>query len=256
MANLKSWCKSIDTLVGGHRMHHLHVATEEDMQAGIRDLAKAVPSHYASPERIAGILDRLGKPLAASYLRQKLPTTKTNRSGDLGEIIASSYVDEYTTFTVAVNKLRWKDHREVAMRGDDIIGLEPDFVARKLRFLKGEVKSAASVTSKRLQDARNALEKSDGLPSPHALSFIADRLCEEGKVDLAALVDQVNLSVGIRPGEMDHMIFIFSGNDPTGLLTKALQSYGGAISQRGVGLSVKSHQQFIKAVFEKVGADG
>lgn len=169
MANLKSWCKSTKTIVDGHGLHHLRVGTEEDMQAGILDLAREVPSHYASQQRIAGILDRLGKPLAASYLRQKLPTTKTNRSGDLGEIIASSYVNEYTAFTVAVNKLRWKDHREVAMRGDDIIGMAPDFVAQKLRFLKGEVKSAASLTSQRLRDARNALEKSDGLPSPHAL---------------------------------------------------------------------------------------
>ena len=84
----------------------------------------------------------LGNPKPRSIDRAKLPTGPKSRSGDVGEILASSFVDEFTGYTVGVLKLRWKDHREMAMRGDDIIGVAPTRLG--LRFLKGEVKSRAT----------------------------------------------------------------------------------------------------------------
>jgi hypothetical protein len=62
--------------------------------------------------------------------------------GDLGEILASELVEEETGFRVPVRRMRYKDGREVAMRGDDFIGVGFD-LEDKLWQLKDESKSHA-----------------------------------------------------------------------------------------------------------------
>jgi hypothetical protein len=86
--------------------------------------AAAVPDHCASVEHIARILERFGKTVAAAHIHEKLPDTKPIRSGDLGEILATEYNAEQTSYRVPIKRLRWKDHRNMAMRGDDVISIE------------------------------------------------------------------------------------------------------------------------------------
>jgi hypothetical protein len=228
-------------------------ADGKNILTAIHDLAGTIPSFYASSKRIASVLKRLGKSAAAKYIENKLPTSARGRSGDLAEILAARYVEESTDFSTSISKLRWKDHREMAMRGDDLIGLEPVKGAEKIRFLKGEVKSRATLTASAVNDARDTLNASRQRPSPHALEFIADRLHEEGEDALADLVDDALLVDGIALKQVSHLIFTFSGNDPSAILTGNLTNYTGRVPQSAVGLHVDQHQEFIARVFKKVG---
>jgi len=106
-------------------------------------------------------------------VRQKLPESKAIRSGDLGEILATEYIAESTPYEVPIKGLRWKDHRNMAMRGDDVIGIEQNPENGRLKFLKSEAKSRAALAAGVVVDARTALEKDGGLPSPHALAFVS-----------------------------------------------------------------------------------
>ena len=90
----------------------------------ISELVDLLPNYYISPESIADILSRLGKNAAAQKLRDKIPDVKNIRSGDVGEVITTDYIEECTDFIVPIRKLRWRDHRNMAMRGDDVIGIQ------------------------------------------------------------------------------------------------------------------------------------
>ena len=217
----------------------------------VTSVAAVVPDHYAAPDRVADILHRLGKPAVAEYVRTKLPEGARSRSGDLGEILATSFVTDFTSYKVGVFKLRWADHREMAMRGDDILGIRLDPTVT-VKFLKGEVKSRAALGKKTIDEARAALSASHGRPTPHALAFVADRLFETGDKALAAIVDQYQLSARIKLDQLSHLLFMFTGNNPSTLLTTNLTAYAGKIPQVAVGLRVSTHQAFIKQVFEKV----
>ena len=49
------------------------------------------------------------------------------RSGDLGEIYATEWIDSSERrLRAPIKRLRWKDHRNMAMRGDDVIGILQD----------------------------------------------------------------------------------------------------------------------------------
>ena len=123
MIPFDGWCGRKDQKVNGHELHDL-TGLNNKLALARDELAVVVPTHYAAEERIARVMSRLGKQRAAAYIRQKLPTSKSMRSGDLGEILGSEYIEDSTGCEVAVHRLRWKDHRNMAMRGDDIIAIK------------------------------------------------------------------------------------------------------------------------------------
>ncbi len=254
MAQFANWCTHCDTPVGAHYMRVL-TGDASRLHFGIGATAAIVPSHYASEEHVARVLRLLGKPGAAALIEEKLPTTKAIRSGDLGEIFATEWIATHTGYQVPVKRLRWKDHRNMAMRGEDVIGIALDPSTSQISFLKTEAKSRANLTAGVITEARAGLDKENGLPSAHALSFISARLVELGNLPLADAIDNATLNVGIQPGSVRHLLFTFSGNTPDGLLSAALQTYSGAYAQWSVGLRVDGHTAFVGAVFDKVIAD-
>jgi hypothetical protein len=252
VAQFNDWCISADEPVGNH---HRRVITGQaaHLAAGIQATAAIVPAHYASEEQLARAFVRLGKPAAAALIESKLPTTKQIRSGDLGEIYATEWIDTHSGgYRAPIKRLRWKDHRNMAMRGDDVIGILQDPQTHRLQFLKTEAKSRTALTTQALTEARAGLDKDGGLPSAHALHFISARLLELGNLPLADAIDDALLKHGIPPQSVRHLLFTFSGNAPDALLTAALQAYPGPINQWGIGLRVEGHGAFIGAVYDRV----
>ncbi len=252
MTQFHGWCQAADYQVG---QAHIRVLScvPANSQVGLEATALIVPSHYAAEEHVARVLKNLGKPQAADLIKGKLPTTKSIRSGDLGEIYATQWVAEQSGgYQVPIKRLRWKDHRNMAMRGDDVIGIAQTQGSPVLRFLKVEAKSRATLAAGVLNDARTALDKDGGLPSPHALTFISARLVELGNTDLADAIDATQLKTGVQPQTVTHLTFTFSGNGPAALLQKALQAYAGPFAQWAIGLRVDGHGAFVAAVYDRV----
>ncbi|KAF1037016.1 MAG: hypothetical protein GAK33_03500 [Burkholderia lata] len=255
MPQFNDWCLSVDGMVGNH-FCRVMTGQAGNLAIGIQATAAIVPGHYASEEQVARALARLGKPAAAALIHGKLPTTKTIRSGDLGEIYATEWIAAQSGgFRAPIKRLRWKDHRNMAMRGDDVIGILQDANTQRLHFLKTEAKSRVTLTAKVLTEARAGLDKDGGKPSPHALSFISARLVELNNLPLADAIEDALLKHGIPSQNVRHLLFTFSGNAPDALLTAALQAYPGPITQWGVGLRVEGHADFIGAVYDRVIAD-
>lgn len=103
-----------------------------------------------------------------------------------------------------------------------------------------------------ITDARNNLNKEQGLPTPHALAFIATRLLETGQTDLGRAILKASLSQGILPGHVRHLIFLLSGNASDVLLTTSINAYQGNIQQFGVTVMIARHGEFIEEIFDTV----
>ena len=252
MIQFNTWCNEVNLIVGPHSLNVI-TAAPANLATGIQATAAIVPNHYAAEEHISRALARLGKSEAAALIQGKLPTTKQIRSGDLGEIYATEWIDANSGgYRAPIKRLRWKDHRNMAMRGDDVIGLFMDPQTQNLHFLKTESKSRAVLSAQVLTEARTGLDKDGGLPSAHALSFISARLLELGEVPLADAIDDALLKHGIAVQSVRHLLFTFSGNAPDALLTASLQAYPGTITQWGIGLHVDGHAAFVGAIYDRV----
>src|SRR5262245_30730017 len=76
--------------------------------AGLKAVRKLLAEHFVGE---ATILQAGGYTKAAAVIANSLPTDKRTRSGDLGELLATEYVDAQTTFVIPIRKLRWKSDR-------------------------------------------------------------------------------------------------------------------------------------------------
>lgn len=224
----------------------------EEFQNLIEELIVILPDYYIDPLSIANTLERLGKPAAAAKLRTKLPEVAKIRSGDIGEVLTAEYISEETVFSIPIKKLRWKDHRNMAMRGDDVIGVLVDQVNQTIKFLKAEAKSNQSLSRSVLTKARDELDLDEGLPAPHALEFVAERLRETGSQELADLIEKAQLVDGIGVSQVEHLLFTFTASNPEALQKEAFDGYGGNIKQSSVGFQVSNHQELIGSVYQGV----
>jgi hypothetical protein len=147
--------------------------------------------------------------------------------------------------------LRWRDHRELALRGDDMFGVRID-ESRRVYFLKGEAKSRQRISADVVQEASDALQANDGRPGPHTVNFVVKRLAELGQDDLYNALEDYLARRTIPRKRVSHLMFVLAGNDPKQYLTAYLNAYSGAVPQIVVGLRVKDHGAFVKTVFDGV----
>jgi hypothetical protein len=246
------WCAKKES--EDQRKHLWTLVEKGGGRDAIRDrLAETMRSHYERLDRIADDIARLGYEGAAELLRTVMPRNAKARSGELGEILATELVEEETGFRVPVRRLRYKDGREMALRGDDFIGAayDPD---DKLWLLKGEAKSNKTLGKTTITNARKALCRHDGRCTPESLLFVANRLLESDDEDDIALGRTIRDGIGdktIRASRVDHMLFTMSGNAPPAALKADLDEASADRTHYVVNLQVEDHQEFIAEMFEK-----
>jgi hypothetical protein len=255
LAQFAKWCDTTTEELNGHEINIL-VGDPEKTATAVNILADTIPGYYAAPKRVADLLRKHGREGVAKYIEEKLPTTKAIRSGDLGEILGIAYLGEFTAFKYSIKRLRWKDHRNMAMRGEDVLAFSIEKNKGQFQVLKGEVKSRLALSASVVGIARKALCGNSGRPSAHAMSFLADRFFEQGDNELSDMLDNAQLNTRVGKSKITHLMFTFSGNDPTTVLRKNLLKYNNDIHQIYVGIQVVEHQEFIKSVFETVAANG
>lgn len=250
------WCKieRPKPVVKGHRLRFL-TNKPKRFKTAVKAVSGIIPENYVDKDYLADIFSRLGKKAAAAKLREKLPDSQRSRSGDIGEILAAAYINEVTGFRVPTGRLWWKDHQNMSVRGEDVIAIRVTDSGR-LRFLKGEAKSRERMSAGVISGAGEVLLANDELPTPHALGLVAKRLHDSGETDLTHGIEKASLLNQIRVSQVSHLLFSFSGNDARALLKKHVEEFSGKARQLAVGLRVSWHQEFIKAVYEKVLSDG
>jgi Cap4 SAVED domain len=253
MALFDKWCEFHSKEKGRKRLWKL-TEKAKGREAIKSRLFRTVRSHYDSLEIIASEVKKLGYKTAARILRQRLPKTKKARSGDLGEILASELVEEKLGFDVPVRRLRYKDGREMALRGDDFIGVKYS-EDTGLRLLKGESKSRRTLAETTITQARKTLNRDNGRCTPASLLFVADRLLErEGHED--ALGRALRKEVGtkaLRPSRIDHVLFTISGNAPPSALQADLDAADEGRNHTVINIRIEDHQEFIADIYEGAG---
>lgn len=251
MALYERWCDS--TKERDKRKHYWTYVEKDGGRDEIsNDLVHKVRSHYDRLERIAEDVERLGFKVASEILSAAMPQTPKGRSGDLGEILATELVEEEIGLRVPVRRLRYKDGRNMAMRGDDFIGAGYDAAGEKLWLLKGEAKSNKAFGRNTVTSARKVLNRDSGRCTPDSLLFVANRLLESDTPSDNELGRSLRDEVGLKllsADRIDHMLFTVSGNGPHASLKEDLAAAGVNRDHYVVNVHVKDHQAFISTIF-------
>ncbi len=218
-----------------------------DDGTGIDAVVTILPSTYAEKENLRRIAERHGKGGVATLLGNKVPQTQRGRSGDMGEILGTAYVQSTMGYETGPSRLIERDHQEWAMRGDDILGARLD--GQKLELVKVEAKSRKRANTSAITEAREGLRRNNDLASAHSLTQFAERLLTTNET-LSEAVNDVLQKDGLRPDQLAHVMFIFAGNHPASDIRDDLETYKGRVTQTTVTVHVKAHQDFIRKSYE------
>ena len=252
MADLYAgWCRARRHVDGNKTLWRL---TERDRGRAfaLGELPGRVLDHYVADDVIAEFLEALEFSEVAKCIRELLPTTAIGRSGDLGEILVAEFVEEELGFEVPVRKLRGKDHREMAMRGEDVIGAARDD-ENGLKLLKGEAKSAQGLSRGTVEDARARLEDDHGRPSAHSLIFVGRQLIgseNPGRKELGRDILSEASSRAIPKGRLAHLLFTLSGNKAKNAIQDDFDAADGTREQHSTNLRIPDHGEFVEAVYD------
>ena len=195
------------------------------------------------------VAERFGKEGVAKFLRNKLPTKSSARSGDMGEILATAYLHQECGYVVGPSRLIQRDHQEWAMRGDDVLGAK--LGSRAATHHQGRGKGRATWETAPSKTLAREAARNDELPSPHSLTQFAERLLPTADSQIGEAVLAMQLSDGVRPDRVGHLMFLFTGSNPSEFVSADLKTYSGSVSQLTVTLRVKGHQKFIKDACER-----
>lgn len=228
----------------------LYKERKRGRSAGMKELSTLLVDHFVGEQTV---LKMGGYTKAAKTILNSLPTTKRTQSGDLGELIATEYVDAQTSFRVPIRKLRWKSDRKMPMHGNDVIALEKGKGGR-VRVLKGESKSAGVVSEATVTNAAEGLDRDEGRPNPSTLAFIAKRLYEADGDTEAKVFEDLQAKGAIAAKNVQHLIFILAGKDPSDLLAAAPKPTKAGIKRMAATVVIPDHGDFIEAVFATHGA--
>lgn len=209
-------------------------------------LQETVKDHLAD----LGVISRIkGYKKSLAFIRAKMPRPSRVRSGDCAEILATEYIEQCTDYRVPIQRLRWKDDRDTAMRGDDVIAIRKAHT--RWHVLKAESKSRATLTPSVVREAIAGLSRNAGRPNPSSLAFIASRLRELRRNEEAdVFIDLQERSP--RRGEVEHLVFTLSGNNPTTQLQQNLADDAAACRRLLVGCVIKDHAAFIEGLFDGI----
>jgi len=95
------------------------------------------------------------------------------------------------------------------MHGNDVIAIEQK--GGSVRILKGESKSAGTVSEATMKGAAEGLDRDDGRPNPSTLAFIAKRLYEAGRDVEGKVFEDLQANGAIAAKDVQHLIFTFAG---------------------------------------------
>lgn len=232
-------------------VHKIGTLESHDDATGVANATAMLANAYADTSALALVAERHGKSGVAAFLRNRLPTKKSARSGDMGEILATVYLDEDCGYVVGPSRLIDRDHQEWAMRGDDVLAARIEGES-DLYLVKAEAKSRVTLGEATVKAAREGLARNEEMPSPHSLSQFGTRLLFTSDHAIGEAVIDLQVTGGVRPHQVGHLMFLFTGVDPSAHVSADLKAYSGSVKQLIVTVRVRDHQKFIQDAYDGV----
>ena len=130
------------------------------------------------------------------------PNTDKTKKGNIGEVILTEYLSKSSGISVLIYKLHYNPNVDQSMKGDDVL------LTDTKRIIVGESKFRSIANKKAVDDAAKTMDTSLALPL--SLGFVADRLFDQGLVELAEKIQEMQLSLGKTSLDIKNVAFLLS----------------------------------------------
>ena len=190
------------------------------MENGVRsgsvckEISHWLATHHLSAQRLASlkrraeIYQKYGLPAPPLAGAGVVPKADKVRKGNLAEIMLAKYCCVCANADLPVYRLHYSTNVNQSMPGDDVLAFDLD--SEPVRVIVGEAKFRATPSKVVVKETVNSLCRSYRDAVPLSINFVADRLREQGKSDLADRVDECYVLCESRQARVDYVGLLVS----------------------------------------------
>lgn len=182
------------------KLPHRALSYDDAHSQDLVDLsAKWLINHHADHNKIERYKKALTRQGLDSYSpKSPLPSRNITQKGNWAEIILAEYLISSSNIELPVYRLRFNTNPDESMKGDDVLAF--DLNSDPVRIIVGEAKFRSTPQKQDVQQMVGSLIRSNLKSVPASLEFVADRLFEQNKNDMAEKV--ANCAVLIAQGNL------------------------------------------------------
>ncbi|MCA8934973.1 MAG: DUF1837 domain-containing protein [Planctomycetes bacterium] len=179
----------------------------------VSKLRECIKTHHASADQLKRDRERraafkkLGLEKEAKKIK-RFPRNSDTRKGNLAEVLLAEYLEVVCKAKVPIFRLRYNPNVDQSMKGDDLLLF--DFDSNPPRVIVGEAKFRSASSTTTVRKMVEALQVSLDSGTPASLTFVADRLFEQGEEELGKQVNAVPELLVVGKVEMAYVGFLLS----------------------------------------------
>ena len=212
-------------------------------------ISSAIVDHHFHRARIADRLADLGYSEAAAFFADELPKTNNTRKGNFGEVIASEHLIQRYGFRMPVFKLRFRDVRDMPMRGEDIVAFRMNQEGQIEEVIVGEAKTVVRYRGSTVKEAHDRLREAY-YPRPMTLSMLSEILYESGNAETARQIDRVSDALARGDFDRSNWIFLINEKQPADAFA-CLDDKNQIPNLNCIGIELPGLTEFINSLFER-----
>lgn len=240
------WIECEDTKCSAVKRHRKLLARETERDQAVEQIAKWIVKHHLS-DRNKNLLQTkkeiLNKYDFTEYADSLhiFPNTDKTKKGNLGEIILIEYLSQTTQIPILVYRLRFNPNVDQSMKGDDVLLLNTE------RIIVGESKYRTTPSKQAVEAAVKTMKYASVLPL--SLGFVADRLYEQGEIELSNKISEMQSQLGKKDMDIKNASLLLSAPN----IGEYVERHMNAENQDFlvISLGIEDPKKFMQLVFDR-----
>lgn len=173
-------------------------------------IVPSLRNHHISPDALERrkVLTKSLRIENAPIPLSPYPHNTTTQKGNFAEVFLAEYLHSTTEAQIPVYRLRYNPNVEQSMKGDDVLLFDID--SDPVRIIVGEAKFRVTPSKQAIIDTIDGLVRSNQAGLPVSLMFIAERLFEEGKNNMAEKVQNCAILFATNSLRIDYVGLLMS----------------------------------------------
>ena len=176
-------------------------------------MVSALQRHHISQQNFQRRKDLLQslKISDATITQSPYPHNTTTQKGNFAEVFLAEYLQSTTNADLPIYRLRYNPNADQSMKGDDVLLFDLD--SEPVRIIVGEAKFRGTPSKQAVVEIIDGFLRSNKAGLPVSLMFVAERLFDEGKDDIAKKVMNCSILFATDNLQIDYVGLLMSNNN-------------------------------------------
>lgn len=201
------WIEHQDTECTNRKRHRYLSEKNENRQHAIETIANSLAMYHLSKSKRMALCKKqkiLEKYDFEEYAKSLhvFPNADKTKKGNFGEVILTEYLSKVSGIEVLIFKLHYNPNVDQSMKGDDVLLINEN------KIILGESKFRANPSKEAVEEASHLM--SNTLALPMSLGFISDILFEQGRLELAEEILDIQYRMSRTNFDIKNIGFLLS----------------------------------------------